>query len=182
METGQSPSPEVALGLRGAARQIIDDARYLSLTTAGPDGDWHGDMRRTRPGAGAAVFDANTILIPEFDATAHRQTLRNLLVHPQISLWLATAAVRRGLHLAGKAQLSIQPELLGGLIDDGRVPALAIVVHVERITVCDAPAPAELPGAGGEAARFWRDALDLDRWGDSPPAGTGRETTDPGIG
>ena len=78
------------------------------------------------------VLDEQTLVIPDRPGNQRFDTFRNLFESPQIGLIFLIPGKRETLRISGKAEVVCDSELLGTLAVNGKVPALAIAVHVEE--------------------------------------------------
>ena len=88
-----------------------------------PKGDAPGFVR---------VLDERTLVIPDRPGNQRFDTFRNLFQSPRIGLIFLIPGKRETLRIAGKAEVVRDAELLNTLSARGKVPALAIAVHVDE--------------------------------------------------
>ena len=107
-------------------RNFIAHSPFLVLGTDGdvsPKGDDPGFVQ---------VVDDNTIIIPDRKGNNRMDSLQNILDNPNVGLLFMIPGVDETLRVNGRAELTINPEVLDPLAINGRAPASAIVVHVEE--------------------------------------------------
>lgn len=88
-----------------------------------PKGDAPGFVR---------VLDNNTVAIPDRPGNQRFDTFRNLFESPRIGLIFLVPGKRETLRVSGRAEVVRDPALLESMAANGKVPALAIAVHVEE--------------------------------------------------
>ena len=88
-----------------------------------PKGDAPGFVRR---------LDEKTLAIPDRPGNQRFDTFRNLFQSPRIGLIFLIPGKRETLRISGSAQVVRDQELLESMAERGKVPPLAIVVHVEE--------------------------------------------------
>lgn len=88
-----------------------------------PKGDAPGFVR---------VLDEKTLAIPDRPGNQRFDTFRNLFQSPRVGLIFLVPGKRETLRIGGSAQVVRDPALLDSMAAKGKVPALAIVVHVDE--------------------------------------------------
>jgi PPOX class probable FMN-dependent enzyme len=78
------------------------------------------------------VLDEHTLVIPDRPGNQRFDTLRNLFHSPRVGLIFLIPGKRETLRVSGKAEVVRDAALLQTLNANGKVPALAIAVHVEE--------------------------------------------------
>jgi PPOX class probable FMN-dependent enzyme len=78
------------------------------------------------------VLDEHTLVIPDRPGNQRFDTFRNLFESPRIGLLFLIPGKRETLRVSGTAEVVRDPELLDSLAANGKVPALALAVHVEE--------------------------------------------------
>lgn len=107
-------------------RNFIAHSPFLVLGTDGdvsPKGDDPGFVQ---------VVDDNTIVIPDRKGNNRMDSLQNILDNPSVGLLFMIPGVDETLRVNGKAELTIDPDILEPFALNGRAPASAIVVRVEE--------------------------------------------------
>ncbi len=90
-----------------------------------PRGDPKGDFVR--------VVDRKTVMIPDRNGNNRVDTLRNIVRDGRCALLFLIPGVGETLRINGRAELSIEPELLATFEMHGKLPRCVVVVHVERV-------------------------------------------------
>lgn len=78
------------------------------------------------------VLDENTLVIPDRPGNQRFDTFRNLFQSPRIGLIFLIPGKRETLRIGGTAEVVRDSDLLEKLAANGKVPALAIAVHVDE--------------------------------------------------
>jgi hypothetical protein len=130
-----SPSDQVvakiADRLNDLTRQFIDVSPFLCVATASPDGGLDVSPRGD-PAGFVRVLDDRTLLLPDRPGNRIADTLTNLLADPRIALLFLIPGIGDTFRVNGRALITDDPELLAPSAVDGRVPALGIVVSIEK--------------------------------------------------
>ena len=90
-----------------------------------PRGDPKGDFVR--------VVDRRTVMIPDRNGNNRVDSLRNIVRDGRCALLFLIPGVGETLRINGRAELSIEPELLASFEMQGKLPRCVVVVHVERV-------------------------------------------------
>jgi uncharacterized protein len=112
-------------------RAMIEAAPFMVMATSGPDG-LDVSPRGDPPGF-VVVEDDKTLLIPDRRGNNRTDSLGNLLADPRIALLFLIPGVGETLRVNGRAEISIDPDLLARFPAQGKLPRSVIVVHVERV-------------------------------------------------
>jgi len=88
-----------------------------------PKGDAPGFVR---------VLDSNTLAIPDRPGNQRFDTFRNLFESSRIGLIFLVPGKRETLRISGRAEVVRDTPLLESMTANGKVPTLAIAVHVEE--------------------------------------------------
>lgn len=110
-------------------RAMIEASPFVVLATSGPDG-LDASPRGDAPGF-VTVADDRTLLIPDRRGNNRVDSLRNLLVDPRVALLFLIPGVGETLRVNGRAEISVDPDLLARFPAQGKLPRSVIVVHVE---------------------------------------------------
>ena len=101
-------------------RAIIEKCPFILLGTS----DTAGFIR---------VLDDKTIAIPDLPGNNRLDTLGNMVKNPQVGLIFMIPGMNDTLRINGKVQLVRDDELLESMAFEGKLPKLAIVVHVQEV-------------------------------------------------
>ena len=88
-----------------------------------PKGDAPGFVR---------VLDEHTLVIPDRPGNQRFDTLRNLFQSPRVALMFVVPGKGETLRVGGRAEVVRDAAVLESLSSHGKVPALAIAVHVDE--------------------------------------------------
>ena len=112
-------------------RAMIAASPFVVLATGGPEG------LDTSPRGDAAGFitveNEKTLLIPDRRGNNRVDSLRNILVNPQVALLFLIPGVGETLRVNGRAIISTAPTLLERFAVGGKLPRSVIVVHVDTV-------------------------------------------------
>jgi PPOX class probable FMN-dependent enzyme len=112
-------------------KSFINEAPFLCIATSSPDGFADCSPKGDAPGF-VDVLDDRTIVIPDRRGNNRLDTLTNLLANPQIGLIFLIPGVDETLRINGRAEISVDPDLLQNYEVKGKLPTAMIVVHVEE--------------------------------------------------
>jgi PPOX class probable FMN-dependent enzyme len=141
-------------------RVMIDKSPFVALATIGPEG-LDCSPRGDRPGF-VRVHDAKTLMMPDRRGNNRVDSLRNIVRDPRVALLFLIPGAGSTLRVNGRAEISVDPELLASFRMDGKAPRTVIVMTVDEIYFQCARAivraelwnpdrrvdPADLPTAG----------------------------------
>ena len=112
-------------------RRLLEASPFYALATAGPEGldcSPRGDLKD-----GIRIADATTLLLPDRRGNNRIDSLRNIVRDPRVGLLFLIPGSGTTLRINGRAEISIDPELLGSFAVEGKPPRSVIVVHIERV-------------------------------------------------
>jgi uncharacterized protein len=149
-------------------RDFIARSPFFLLATASAAGDCDASPRGGPPGF-VHVLDERRLVVPEYPGNRRADSHRNLLENPRAAMLFAIPGLRETLRVAGRACITRDEGLLGGMSVDGRTPKLGIGLEVEEAFIHCAKAfirsslwdpeswPEELPSASA----ILRDHVDI---------------------
>jgi PPOX class probable FMN-dependent enzyme len=149
-------------------RDFIARSPFFLLATANSAGDCDASPRGGPPGF-VHVLDERRLVVPEYPGNRRADSHRNLLENPRAAMLFAIPGLRETLRVAGRACITRDEDLLGGMGVDGRAPRLGIGLEVEEAFIHCAKAfirsslwdpdtwPEELPSASA----ILRDHVDI---------------------
>jgi len=112
-------------------RQFIERSPFLVIGSS--DGAGNVDLSPKGDPAGfVAILDERTIAIPDRPGNRRLDTFHNILANPSVGLIFLVPGKRETLRVSGRAAIVRDPVLRERLAVNGKVPALALVVTVER--------------------------------------------------
>lgn len=109
----------------------IEQARFALLATSGPGGldvSPRGDA-----GPLVRILDAHTLLLPERRGNNRIDSLRNLIADPRAGLLFMIPGVGETLRVRGRAEISVEPDLLASFAVDGKQPLCVLRIAVEKV-------------------------------------------------
>lgn len=113
-------------------RAFIEAAPFAALASVADEGV-DCTPRGDPVGRFCRVVDAKTVMLPDRNGNNRVDTLRNIVRDGRCSLMFLIPGVGEALRVIGRAELSIEPDLLASFDMQGRLPRSVIVVHVERV-------------------------------------------------
>jgi uncharacterized protein len=112
-------------------RAFIEHSPFMLLGTSGLDGRCDVSPKGDRPGF-VLIEDDSTVVIPDRPGNKRFDSLQNILHNPHVGLLFLIPGMDETLRVNGSAELVQDEDLLPRLAIDGKVPVLAIVVHVDE--------------------------------------------------
>ena len=112
-------------------RKLIEASPFFVLATGGPGG-LDASPRGDAPGF-VVVQDEKTLLIPDRRGNNRVDSLRNIIANPQVALLFLIPGIGETLRVNGRAEISIDPALVGRFSVEGKLPRSVLVVHVETV-------------------------------------------------
>jgi len=112
-------------------RQFIARSPFLCLSTQHVNGSADVSPRGDAPGF-VQVLDNQTLLIPDRPGNNRLDSLSNILSNPSVALIFIVPGFEDTLRVNGTARLTRDPDLLGDMAVNGRIPTLAIVISVKE--------------------------------------------------
>ena len=142
-------------------RQFIDKSPFVVLASVAPEG--LDCSPRGDPAGFVRVVDERTVLMPDRRGNNRIDTLRNIVRDPRVSLLFLIPGAGETLRINGRAEITVDPELLESFEMQGKLPRSVIRVFVERVYFQCQKALAR--------SRLWDPSHHVKR-GDLPSAGT----------
>jgi len=150
---------------------FITASPFVTLATSGPEGldcTPRGDL----PGF-VRIHDEKTLMMPDRRGNNRVDSLRNIIRDPRVGLLFIVPGSGVTLRVNGRAQISVDPELLASFAVDGKAPRSVIVISIDAVYMQCARAilrselwnperhvdPASLPTAGQIVAALTSNAL-----------------------
>ncbi len=130
-ETNEASTVKVADRITQAYRVLIDTSPFAALATCGPEGldcSPRGDL----PGF-VRIHDERTLMMPDRRGNNRVDSLRNIVRDPRIALLFLIPGSGTTLRVNGRAQVSVDPDLLASFRVDGKAPRSVIVMTVGEI-------------------------------------------------
>ena len=111
--------------------KFIGLAPICFISTADAAGKQDVTPRGDPPGS-FKVIDEKTIAICDRPGNNRLDTLKNILENPEVALIFLLPGVDETVRVAGTARLSVDPQLLGSMAVQGKLPKCAIVISVRQ--------------------------------------------------
>jgi len=112
-------------------RRMIDKSPFVALATCGPEG-LDCSPRGDRAGV-VRVHDDKTLMMPDRRGNNRVDSLRNIVRDPRVALLFLIPGSGSTLRVNGRAQVSVDPDLLASFTMDGKMPRTVIVMSVDEI-------------------------------------------------
>lgn len=110
-------------------RALIQASPFVVLASAGPDG-LDCSPRGDAPGF-VHILDDHTLLLPDRPGNNRIDSLRNIVHNPQVALLFLIPGVGESLRVNGRADISLDPELLELGRAQGKLPRSALRIQVQ---------------------------------------------------
>lgn len=163
-------------------RPMIEASPFAVLATSGTDG-LDASPRGDAPGF-VRIVDEKTLMLPERRGNNRVDSLHNILHDPRIALLFLIPGVGETLRVNGRAEISVDPDLLQSFAVDGKPPKCVLIIHVESVFFQCARAilrsqlwqprasgeKASLPSAGQMLAALTHAQIDGDKYDQELPA------------
>ncbi|MDH1865272.1 pyridoxamine 5'-phosphate oxidase family protein [Pseudomonas chengduensis] len=110
-------------------RALIQASPFVVLASAGADG-LDCSSRGDAPGF-VQILDDQTLLLPDRPGNNRIDSLRNIVLNPQVALLLLIPGVGESLRVNGRAEISLDPELLELGRVQGKLPRSVLRIQVQ---------------------------------------------------
>lgn len=114
------------------AAAFIQRSPFLLIATAGAGGQLDVSPKGDLAGF-VQVADKQTVLIPDRPGNNRIDGLQNIVETGRIGLLCLVPGVKETMRINGSAHVSVDPELLGRFVVDGKPPKSVTVVAVEEL-------------------------------------------------
>ncbi|HEX7076700.1 MAG TPA: pyridoxamine 5'-phosphate oxidase family protein [Hyphomicrobiaceae bacterium] len=112
-------------------RSFIGLSPFVVISSVGADGLADASPRGDRPGF-VQILDYHTIAVPDWPGNNRLDTLSNIIVRPSVGLLFLVPGVDETLRVNGEAELRDDEDLRSLFERSGKLPRLAILVHVKE--------------------------------------------------
>ncbi|MFC3079555.1 pyridoxamine 5'-phosphate oxidase family protein [Phenylobacterium terrae] len=129
--TNEASLVKVADHVTEQYRAFVEASPFVALATSGPEG-LDCSPRGDRPGF-VRMLDAQTLVMPDRKGNNRCDSLRNIVRDPRAAFLFLIPGSGNCLRVNGRARLSIDPELLASLAEEGKPPRSAIVLTTEAV-------------------------------------------------
>src|SRR5258707_4347719 len=127
----EASTVKVADRITPSYRVLIERSPFAALATCGPEGldcSPRGDL----PGF-VRVHDEKTLMMPDRRGNNRVDSLRNIVRDPRVALLFLIPGSGSTLRVNGRAQVSVDADLLGSFAMDGKAPRTVIVMTVNEV-------------------------------------------------
>src|ERR1700755_3576507 len=117
---GESSTVKVADRITPSYRVLIETSPFAALATSGPEGldcSPRGDL----PGF-VRIHDETTLMMADRRGNNRVDSLRNIVRDPRVALLFLIPGSGTTLRINGEAHLSVDPDLLGSFVMEGKAP------------------------------------------------------------
>ena len=131
---GEPYGPAVAKEIDHIApsyRKLIEASPFVAIATAGPEG-LDCSPKGDAPGF-VHILDDKTLALPDRPGNNRIDGYRNILRNPHIGLLFLIPGVGETLRVNGRAEISLDPELMQSFAMNGKLPRSVMVVHIDTI-------------------------------------------------
>ena len=130
-QPNEASTVKVSARITPPYRTLIDKSPFAALATCGPEGldcsprgDLSGFVR---------VHDEKTLIVPDRRGNNRIDSLRNIVGDPRVALLFLIPGSGSTLRVNGRAQVSVDPDLLASFGVDGKAPRTVIIITVDEI-------------------------------------------------
>jgi len=127
----EASTVKVANRITSQYRVLIDKSPFAALATCGPEGldcSPRGDL----PGF-VRVHNEKTLMMPDRRGNNRVDSLRNIVRDPRVALLFLIPGSGSTLRVNGRAQVSVDTDLLASFRIDGKAPRTVIVMTVDEV-------------------------------------------------
>ena len=137
LEALYTPAPAAASTVKVARRvtpqyrRLIEASPFAALATIGPEGV-DCSPRGDQPGF-VRIHDDQTLMMPDRRGNNRIDSLRNIVRDPRVAFLFLLPGSGTTFRANGRAQLSIDPELLASFEVEGKAPRSVIVMAIDEL-------------------------------------------------
>ena len=110
---------------------FIEQSPFIVISSSDNNGNFDTSPKGDPPGF-VKVLDDKTIAIPDRLGNRRADTFMNILQNPKVGLIFLIPGIKETLRVSGEAQIVKDKKILELLSHKGRLPNLAMIVHVEE--------------------------------------------------
>ncbi len=111
--------------------KLIEASPFLALASVG-DGEIDCSPRGDNPGF-VHLADEKTLMLPDRRGNNRIDTLRNIVADPRVSLMFMIPGSGTVLRVNGRAEISVDPDLLERFAEQGKAPRTVLIVTVDVV-------------------------------------------------
>ncbi|MBC7283215.1 pyridoxamine 5'-phosphate oxidase family protein [Hoeflea sp.] len=130
-QTSDASVIKVSARLTDGYRRVIEASPLMALATSGPEG--LDCSPRGDPGQAVTIKDDYTLVVPDRRGNNRIDSLRNIVRDSRVGLLFLIPGSNTTLRVNGRAQISVDPDLLQSLAMDGKPPRSAIVISIGEV-------------------------------------------------
>jgi hypothetical protein len=130
-QPNEASTVKVSARITPPYRALIDKSPFAALATCGPEGldcSPRGDL----PGF-VRVHDEKTLMVPDRRGNNRIDSLRNIVRDPRVALLFLIPGSGSTLRVNGRAQVSVDTDLLASFGVGGKAPRTVIIMTVDEI-------------------------------------------------
>jgi PPOX class probable FMN-dependent enzyme len=110
---------------------FVKASPFAVLATAGPDG-LDASPRGDPPGF-IEIIDDKTLLVADRRGNNRIDSLRNIIADPHVALLFLVPGVGETLRVNGRAEISVDPDLLARFAIVSKRPRSVLVIHIDKV-------------------------------------------------
>lgn len=130
-ETSEASLIKVSDRLTQGYRQMMEASPLVVLATGGPEG--LDCSPRGDPGQVITIKDERTLILPDRRGNNRIDSLRNIVRDGRVALLFLIPGSNSTLRVNGRAEISVDADLLASLAIEGKLPRSAIVITIGEI-------------------------------------------------
>ncbi|AKI00168.1 PPOX class probable FMN-dependent enzyme, DR_2398 family [Hoeflea sp. IMCC20628] len=130
-ESSEASMIKVSDRLTAGYRQLVEASPLVTLATCGPEG--LDCSPRGDPGQVVTIRDDRTLILPDRRGNNRIDSLRNIVRDGRVALLFLIPGSDSTLRVNGRAEISVDAELLASLAMEGKLPRSAIVISIVEI-------------------------------------------------
>jgi len=130
-DTGEASIVKVTTALTSDYRRMIEAAPFAALATVGPEGldcSPRGDEASV-----VRIADERTVLMPDWRGNNRVDSLINIVRDPRVALMFLVPGSNTTMRINGMAVVSVDPDLVGSFVMDGKNPRSVIVITIGEV-------------------------------------------------
>ncbi|MBX2806738.1 MAG: pyridoxamine 5'-phosphate oxidase family protein [Hyphomicrobiales bacterium] len=114
-----------------AYAKLIEASPFVALATVGPEG-LDCSPRGEAPGV-VRIHDSKTLMLPDRRGNNRVDSLRNIICDPRVALLFLIPGSGTTMRVNGRAEISVDPDVLASFAVDGQEPRSVIIIRVETV-------------------------------------------------
>lgn len=130
-EVGEASALKEITWLHPHYAAFVKASPFAVLATSGPHGV--DASPRGDPAGFVEIVDDRTLHIADRRGNNRIDSLRNILVNPSVALLFLVPGIGETLRINGRAEISIDPQLLERHAMAGKKPRCVLVIHIESV-------------------------------------------------